>query len=203
MEDHGTHTKTESALYRDLGELARYINLAHQKFADGIQDESNIKVKAKDLPTAHEMLLTVTEETEEATLKVMNYSDETSDAIGEMRTMLEEMEAAVPAANPARAKVSDTVERMRAKMDAVEGVQMNTVMALSFQDLTGQKIKQVIALMADVEERILKLVVQFGTDSADHATESAEAKLQAVKDGDDPTTLRQDSVDDLLAGFGF
>ena len=39
--------------------------------------------------------------------------------------------------------------------------------ALSFQDLTGQKIKKIIALVGDVETRILGLLISLGIKKED------------------------------------
>jgi len=201
MEELSRKAETGTNLYQDIGDLARYINMAHKSFADSMPKSQNIKVKAKDLPTANDLLLKVTEDTETATLQVMSNTEETVGMLSELDNLINELEAAVPASSNGRAAVSDLAERMRAELGNIQNVQDDTILALSFQDLTGQKIKQVIALMGDVEERILSLVVQYGVTSADQATEAVE-KLHDLKETD-ATVMRQDRVDDLLAEFGF
>jgi len=201
MQELGRKAETGDKLYHDIGELARYINLAHRTFAESIPETQNIRIKAPDLPTANDLLMKVTQDTEAATMKVMANTEETGAAVAELRAIIEQVEAAVPASTQGQAAVSDLIERMRAELGNIQNVQDDTVIALSFQDLTGQKIKQVIALMGDVEERILSLVVQYGVTSADQATEAVE-KLHDLKETD-ATVMRQDRVDDLLAEFGF
>ena len=201
MHELGRKAETGDKLYHDIGELARYINLAHRSFAQNLPQAQNINIKAADLPTANDLLQKVTQDTETATMKVMANTEETVSAVGELRGILEQLEAAVPASTQGQAAVSDLIERMRGELGNIQNVQDDTVIALSFQDLTGQKIKQVIALMGDVEERILSLVVQYGVTSADQATEAVE-KLQDLKEPE-AGVMRQDRVDDLLAEFGF
>ncbi|MBI5137916.1 MAG: protein phosphatase CheZ [Nitrospirae bacterium] len=204
MDQLGKQAQSGTALYHDLGELARYINMTHKQFAERMMvEESNIKVKAKDIPTAYDMLTAVTEETEAATMKVMSHTEETSGAVGEIRNLLDQMEEAVPASNEAAAKVSDLAERMRDELNTIEGLQGDTMITMSFQDLTGQKIKQVIALMAEVEERILKLVVEFGMEQAEKSEGAIEEKMRGLKTDPAATGVCQDGVDSILAEFGF
>jgi purine-binding chemotaxis protein CheW len=207
MEELGKKAESGTELYQDLGELARYINIAHQRFAnDIIGGDSNIKVKAKDIPTAYEMLDAVTHETETATMAVMSHTEETTNSVGEIRALLEQMEAAVPASHESSVKVSDLAEKLRHECDSIEAIQDDTMMTMSFQDLTGQKIKQVVVLMAEVEERILKLVVEFGVSQAEESEsaieEAVEEKMQTLKTDAD-NGVNQGGVDDILAEFGF
>jgi len=202
MDELGKQATDGSELYRDLGELARYINVAHQQFAKGLAEETNIKTKARDLPTAYEMLSSVTEETETATMKVMSHTEETGSATAEMRGILEQIEEAIPASHESFAKVGDLTERLRQECTTIEGLQDETMMTMAFQDLTGQKIKQVIVLMAEVEERILKLVVEFGMNQAQESEEAIEAKIQTLT-AEEVAGVNQGGVDDILAEFGF
>lgn len=203
MEELGRKAETGTHLYQDIGELARYINMAHKSFAEIAPQSQNIKVKAKDLPTANDLLIKVTEDTETATMKVMANTEETVGAVTDLTHLVNEIEEAVPASSDARAGISDLAERMRGELANIQNVQDDTIVALSFQDLTGQKIKQVIALMGEVEERILKLVVEYGAAKAEQATAEVEKKLQDLKEDQEVPGLRQDRVDDLLAEFGF
>jgi purine-binding chemotaxis protein CheW len=203
MEELGRKAETGTNLYQDIGDLARFINMAHKTFAQALPKTQNIKLKAKDLPTANDLLNKVTEDTETATMQVMANTEETVGIVSDLDHLVGELEAAVPASASGRAAVSDLAERMRSELGHIQNVQDDTIMALSFQDLTGQKIKQVIALMGEVEERILKLVVAYGAAKADQATETVEQRLQDLKEDETVSGLRQDRVDDLLAEFGF
>jgi purine-binding chemotaxis protein CheW len=196
-------------LYRDVGSLARYINLAHRSFAADLElPNRTVSAHLGDLPTANDVLMSVTQETEIATMQVLANSEETAGGVAHLEALLSDLEQAVPAASEGRARVCDLAERMRAELEHLRAVQNDTLMALSFQDLTGQKIAQVIALMGEVEERILGLVVTYGMAGADHAAQTVEQRqverrIQDLKDQAEGGPLRQDRVDGLLAEFGF
>jgi len=196
-------------LYHDVGALARYINLAHRSFAADLElPNRTVSAHLGDLPTANDVLMSVTQETEIATMQVLANSEETAGGVAQLEALLSDLEQVVPAASEGRARVCDLAERMRAELEHLRAVQNDTLMALSFQDLTGQKIKQVIALMGEVEERILGLVVTYGMAGADHAAQTVEQRqverrIQDLKGQAEGGPLRQDRVDGLLAEFGF
>lgn len=200
-------------LYREIGALARYINMAHRSLAAGVLPSQippmmAASARPRDLPTANDVLHHVTQETEIATMQVLANTEETSGGIAHLEALLADLEQAVPAASEERARACDLAERMRTELAHLRAVQNDTLMALSFQDLTGQKISQVIALMGEVEERILGLVVVYGVAGADQAAQAAqqslvEQRLQDLKGQADGGPLRQDRVDGLLAEFGF
>lgn len=198
-----------AALYREIGSLARYIHRVHLSFADGTQPpeppppvETAANFRPRDLPSANDVLTKVTQETEVATMQVMANTEETVGAVTHLFALLAHLEDAVPADGDGRAAARELADRMRAELDRVQTLQNDTLTALSFQDITGQKIKEVIALMAEVEERVLGLVVAYGSAGADRTTEAA-GRIRDLKQAPEGGPLRQDRVDDLLAEFGF
>ncbi len=89
--------------------------------------------------------------------------------------------------------------------------------ALSFQDLSGQQILKIIKLLSDFQVQLLAIVVSFGSQLK-HKTENvglsvAESKQLAQDDVDkyisgvpeetDGGMLDQDTVNNMLADFGF
>ena len=81
------------------------------------------------------------------------------------------------------------------------------MMAQEYQDLTGQMIKQVIKMMQEVEEKLVRLVAISGTTMKDRIPshkESSMAHGPQLSTADKLDVVRnQDEVDDLLAGLGF
>ena len=81
------------------------------------------------------------------------------------------------------------------------------LMAQDFQDLTGQIIRKVIALVQDVEQKLVKLVritgnrLEEGTASQKGKEELAGPAIPGLDQGDQVTS--QDDVDDLLSSLGF
>lgn len=93
------------------------------------------------------------------------------------------------------------------------------MMAQGFQDLTGQVIKRVINLIADIESNLLKLVVMAGqvdrVAGIEHSPEDLrkkDTKEQRMNTGEGPqikagksddVVTDQVDVDDLLSSLGF
>ena len=90
------------------------------------------------------------------------------------------------------------------------------LLAQDFQDLTGQVIQKVTALVKEVEEHLLNLVVMAshvdqitGTVhdafDEDKPAESADKGVgpQIKTDGREDVVSGQDDVDDLLSSLGF
>lgn len=79
------------------------------------------------------------------------------------------------------------------------------LMAQDFQDLTGQIIRKVIALVQDVEQKLVKLVRITGNRLDDGKKENKEElagpAIPGLDQGDQVTS--QDDVDDLLSSLGF
>ncbi len=79
------------------------------------------------------------------------------------------------------------------------------LMAQDFQDLTGQIIRKVIALVQDVEQKLVKLVRITGNKLDDGKKEKKEElagpAIPGLDQGDQVTS--QDDVDDLLSSLGF
>jgi chemotaxis protein CheZ len=75
---------------------------------------------------------------------------------------------------------------------------MEVMTGLSFQDLTGQKIKKIITMVSEIEKRILHLLVTFGIRQ--NTPEEGELILKEVTSGPD---IKQERVDDILKAFGF
>jgi chemotaxis protein CheZ len=79
------------------------------------------------------------------------------------------------------------------------------LMAQDFQDLTGQIIRKVIALVQDVEQKLVKLVRITGNRLDDGKKEKKEElagpAIPGLDQGDQVTS--QDDVDDLLSSLGF
>ena len=81
------------------------------------------------------------------------------------------------------------------------------MMAQDFQDLTGQIIRQVIGLVQDLEENLVKLIKKSGRvaqTTTDDKPKSVAAEGPQINQEDNPEVMSgQDDVDDLLSSLGF
>ena len=181
------HQEINENLYGQIGELARYINSTIKKLQCV---EPNIAQVFDKIPEASVQLSEISKYTEEATLNVMEQVEHVLDSQDSILHKIEAIgkgEDAVITAGEIKQIVLDNKESM---MDIITG--------LSFQDLTGQKIKVIIGLIEEVEKRMLQLVVTFGLKSKEDKDETYK-QIELTEN----TTLKQDLVDNILKEFGF
>lgn len=101
----------------------------------------------------------------------------------------------------------------------LQGQLSDIVLAQDFQDLTGQVIHKVAALVRDVEARLVNLVVMAGnvdkitgiihsepehnTDNKPGKGENIAAEGPQINKSSEDVVASQDDVDDLLSSLGF
>jgi chemotaxis regulatin CheY-phosphate phosphatase CheZ len=80
------------------------------------------------------------------------------------------------------------------------------MMAQDFHDLTGQVVAKVVALAGDLEDSLVKLLVQAAPPEAVKVIEHSTATLNGPvvnPEGRTDVVANQTEVDDLLASLGF
>ncbi len=81
-------------------------------------------------------------------------------------------------------------------------------MAQDFQDLTGQMIRKVIALVHEVESKLVDMLTLFGEPEAVAVSTPRDRGIEAEgpivnKASRTDVVHNQDDVDDLLSSLGF
>ncbi len=184
-----------SDLYGELGELARYINMTFKKLQTL---EPNIKLSSEKIPMATSQLSDITRATEEATNRIMGLTEKVLDNHDLISSGIE------------RVKGSDRLDKTnigeldKLVSDNKESL-VEIITCLSFQDLTGQKINKIVAMMREVESRILELIVTFGLKANSEKGNMDEVTSPILNELKKPVSddLKQDLVDDMLKKFGF
>jgi len=93
------------------------------------------------------------------------------------------------------------VEATTARIDAHL---TDIMLAQDFHDLTGQVVAKVVALAADLEDSLVKLLVQAAPPEQAQKVESAILNGPVVNpEGRSDVVANQGEVDDLLASLGF
>ena len=114
----------------------------------------------------------------------------------------------------------DIFKKIEAAFDVSANISSNVskiTEVLSFQDLSGQQILKIIKLLSDFQVQLLAIVVSFGSQLK-HKTENAKLSVEesrqfsqedvdkyisGVPEVSDGGMLDQDTVNDMLADFGF
>ncbi|MDR2054843.1 MAG: protein phosphatase CheZ [Desulfovibrio sp.] len=151
--------------------------------------------------------------TESAAMSIMEIVERHLTLQAESATMLERMRSG-------RATKASK-ERLREINDLL-GQDLTTLLtALSFQDITGQRIKKVVGALNEIERRVVDLYVSSGLvmegaekdptrdaaslrDEADRAVEDFRnsRKTTSVLKGPDANACSQNAIDDMLSQLG-
>jgi chemotaxis protein CheZ len=88
--------------------------------------------------------------------------------------------------------------------DATQAILTDIMMAQDFHDLTGQVIRKVVTLAQNMEEQLLKLLIETTPPEQRRKIEPEMLEGPVVKaEGRTDVVADQAGVDDLLASLGF
>lgn len=191
----------DRTIYEELGELTRYVEATTRAIREM---ENPVASTADSLPQANNFLAELSTMTEEGAHKVMTLTDEIEANRTDMTKSLEEVKAWLANQEGSEA-VSAQIASVLEGLGKDENLLLDITVALSFQDLVAQRVKKLVAIMDDVQHKLLKLVVVFGLKQeqvkANHDDRGHEMLKQL--DASNKTGLEQNLVDDILGEFGF
>lgn len=197
MSEGDFYKEMSSKLQGELGDLARYIDRTRknlQKLHPAVTETS------ERIPDASSQLSAITRATEEATHKVISITErvmDTQEMLSYKVKELKDIAALQVIEGSAILKITKDIEAIigQNNTDLVE-----TLTALSFQDITGQQIKKIISLVQDVEGRILDLLMSFKLKNGEE--QKKEKIIEQLKDPAKGLGINQGLVDDLLRELG-
>ena len=163
---------------------------------------------ADGLPDARSRLNYIAKKTGDAADKVLNLVDM---AKAEQATIASETRRIAEAvlADPVRAVASGGVMNFVGDVEAatarIDAHLTDIMMAQDFHDLTGQVVAKVVALATDLEDSLVKLLVQAApAEVAPRVVEASDLHGPVVNpEGRTDVVADQGEVDDLLASMGF
>lgn len=195
MSEGDFYKELNTKLQGGMGELARYIDKTRRSLQ---KLDPPVSIVSEKIPQASSHLFDITRATEEATNKVMTITEKLMDdqeIVSAKIKDLREVATAKTVDSTAILRIAREIEEIsnQNKNDLIE-----ILTALSFQDLTGQKIKKIVTLVQDIEMRILELLVSFGIVKEDWD----EDVLKQLKSPEKGLGVNQDLVDDILKNLG-
>ncbi|HET9645593.1 MAG TPA: protein phosphatase CheZ [Burkholderiaceae bacterium] len=198
-----TGVQASPEVFQQLGHLTRQLHDTLEQL--GVMPK--LQVAADGLPDARSRLSYIATKTGQAAEKVLNTVDRAKADHEHIMTETRRIAKAI-VADPVKAVASGQV------MNFVADVEMATaridqhltdiMMAQDFHDLTGQVVAKVVSLAVDLEDSLLKLLVQVAPP--DQVKKAEEVTLNGpVVNPEGRTDVVQDQseVDDLLASLGF
>lgn len=202
----------DSELYRRLStEMRQGLKHIYSQISFASSLESDKAPSATDylFNEASTQLSAVLAATEEATVQIMDVVEKHLDLQMESDTIISALKAGT--ASP------EQITRL-ADISAALGADLTEIMtSLSFQDITGQRIKKVVAALSQIEATVLDLYLSSGlvikgreADPAKNIDElqiEAREAVQKLKDPHSPLKgpqqgTSQANIDDLLSQLG-
>lgn len=191
-------------IFQQLGHLTRQLHDTLNQL--GVMPK--LQIAAGGLPDARSRLSYIATKTGEAADKVLNLVDrakaEHEQICAETRRL-----AAALVKDPVRAvaggAVMNFVGEVESRTQRIDAALTDIMMAQDFHDLTGQVVAKVVALASDLEDSLLKLLVQAAPpDVAQHVVEQLALSGPAMNiETRTDVVKNQSEVDDLLATLGF
>jgi chemotaxis protein CheZ len=190
-------------VFLQVGSIAR---LLHDTLSQvGVM--SQLKLAANGLPDARGRLHYIADKTAAAAGKVLDSVDH---AKAEHRRIAEQTRgiADALAADPVQAvssgKVMNFVSEVEASTRRIDGHLTDIMLAQDFHDLTGQVVAKVAKLAVELEDSLLKLLVQVIPADQAHKVEESFLNGPVIQaEGRSDVVANQEQVDDLLASLGF
>lgn len=181
-------------IYKEINQAAKTEN-GHTARGDRQQADLLFQEAAQQLDK-------ILQTTESATTEIMDIVEKHMDLQARAADDIDALETGVAA--------PEAVARLREGNAALGDDLMRIMTTLSFQDLTGQRIKRIIEAIKKVEQIVLDLYLSTGLQMKAWAEEpekdmkvlQAEAKQKVTELKGPQTKVKQGEVDDLLAQLG-
>ncbi len=200
----------ESQIFQEIGKLARDLHNDIKTFINEVQPELEVLSDGEVSQATKRLqdVIKLTEKSANTTLDIseelLNINEYQKEDISELKKLLEFLP------EEHKSKGFEHLNIIEENMEYQNSKFMQIMTEQEFQDKVGQTIKKVIALVENVENRLVSFVSRFGETfkhiegkrNSDDIAKPSEIKLQDAF-SDKKETVGQDNVDDLLAQFGF
>jgi chemotaxis protein CheZ len=162
---------------------------------------------ADGLPDARSRLSYIAQKTGDAANKVLNLVDQAKaehHRISSETRRIAESIVADPVKAVASGAVMNFVGDVESSTERIDQHLTDIMMAQDFHDLTGQVVAKVVSLASELEDSLVKLLVQAAPPEAATKVEAAVLQGPVVSfEGRTDVVANQGEVDDLLASLGF
>lgn len=212
----------DQSLYREVGQLTRTLHEAIRNFQIDPRSEEQKEVLSL-MTDASDRLAYVVQMTGQAANRTMDLVEESmpvAQALRDEASVLREEWQRLRRREMQPAEFRDLFGRIDAffvsitsDAEAIHSSLSEILLAQDFQDLTGQVIQRVTALVKEVEEQMLSLVVMAShVDQLTGTVHQLENQDVSVEQGQGPqmkaeeredVVSGQNDVDDLLSSLGF
>ncbi len=205
MNDTTTHAAAASPeVFQQLGQITRQLHDTLSQL--GVMPK--LRQSVEGLPDARSRLGYIARKTGEAADRVLTAVELAKQDHAGITAAAKRLAASLATGSgqaAAGAEVLAFVDEVEAATSRIDRHLTDIMLAQDFHDLTGQVVAKVVALATDLEDSLVKLLVQAAPSEL-ALPESALADLHGpvVEPGDRTDVVsNQSEVDDLLASLGF
>ena len=199
---HGGTPGASPEVFQQLGHITRQLHDTLNQL--GVLP--HLAIAAEGLPDARSRLNYIAEKTGAAATKVLNSVDRAKADHARITEQTRLIAAAI-VADPVKAVASGSLMNFVGDVEtataSIDGHLTDIMMAQDFHDLTGQVVAKVVSLASELEDSLVRLLVQAAPPEQ---AQKVEQHLQGpVVDAEGRTDVvaNQGEVDDLLASLGF
>ena len=195
--------KVSPEVFQQLGSITRLLHDTMQQL--GVMPK--LQIATDGLPDARSRLTYIASKTADAANKVLNSVDQAkaehariSEATRQIGTLI----VADPVKAVASGAVLNFVQDVEARTANIDNHLTDIMMAQDFHDLTGQVVAKVVTLANDLEDSLVKLLVQVVPPDQREKVDPNVLNGPVVNaEGRTDVVSNQGEVDDLLASLGF
>jgi len=190
-------------VFQQLGSITRVLHDTMQQL--GVMPK--LQVATDGLPDARSRLTYIATKTADAANKVLNSVDQAKAEHAHISAATNEMAKAIMA-DPVKAVASGAVfnfvKEVEKSTTQIDQHLTDIMMAQDFHDLTGQVVAKVVTLANDLEDSLVKLLVQIVPPEQREKVDPNILQGPVVNpEGRTDVVANQGEVDDLLASLGF
>jgi chemotaxis protein CheZ len=192
-----------SDVFQQLGTITRQLHDTMQQL--GVMPK--LQIATEGLPDARSRLSYIATKTAEAANKVLNTVDQAKlehRRIAEATRAIAELIVADPVKAVASGAVMNFVNEVETSTKRIDDHLTDIMMAQDFHDLTGQVVAKVVTLANDLEDSLVKLLIQVVPEGVREQVDPSVLNGPVVNpEGRTDVVSDQGEVDDLLASLGF
>jgi chemotaxis protein CheZ len=190
-------------VFQQLGNITRVLHDTMQQL--GVMPK--LQLATDGLPDARSRLSYIANKTAEAANKVLNSVDQAKAEHARISDATRALAAAIvadPVRTVASGAVMNFVQDVEQRTGRIDSHLTDIMMAQDFHDLTGQVVAKVVALANDLEDSLVKLLVQVVPPEQREKVDPTVLQGPVVSpEGRTDVVADQGEVDDLLASLGF
>ena len=190
-------------VFQQLGTITRLLHDTMQQL--GVMPK--LQTATEGLPDARSRLSYIATKTAAAAEKVLNTVDQAKaehKAISSSTRAIAALLIADPVKAVATGAVLNFVNEVESSTSRIDDHLTDIMMAQDFHDLTGQVVAKVVTLANDLEDSLVKLLIQVVPEGVREQVDPSVLNGPVVNpEGRTDVVSDQGEVDDLLASLGF